>query len=1499
MAFSPQATCELQKQSFAPGAGEVIVFRVGEYWQCDWCTAQEGCPGAGTIIPTTILPRCYDTEENDYATGYTIVEPGVCMEYAEEPRTCTPDKPVLQEANPVLVSTGTKVETATDFSTADGLLQVGRHYRSDYGLDRTGVSIVYETLGIGWRSSFGWQLQLRQGFRFFPWFQITDPNGSTYFYQLNSSIGTVTSRGTHSELYTVELDEPVNHPVRFDGGTFHLTMPDNTRVTFELFKLSGSSTYTEGRVTQIRKPSGYTQTFSYQTESARILSSVTDSFGRELRFTWKEVTVPGQSYSTPKAIERIDLPDGTSLHYSYGQFNPDDPYRDVADKLLKVERKAADDMVLDSTTYHYEDTRLRHALTGITGHDSVRYATFTYDENGRVTVSEHAGSAERTTFSYAETGNDLYRTTVTNALGKTASYNFRDVGIFRIEEIEGEASANCAASERLFGYDAAAPSTFVETTDEEGRITKYERDDRGRPTKITRAFGTADEHVTEIAWAAGHNGALQIRTPNLQTDYTYDAYGLLTETTRTDTTSHTQPYATSGESRSWSYSYTPEGRLASVDGPLDGTSDTVTFAYDGNFDLSSVTDELGHQTKVLSVNGRGQPTSIEDANGLRTDLAYDRLGRLSDVTLDPFGLAARTEIAYDAIGQVTQITRFDGSLLRYTYDEARRLTSVENGLGERIEFAHDLMGNITGRTIKAADSRIVFAENRTYDELGRLLTSVGAGPRIWRHAYNRLGETTSITDPRDRSWRYAYDSLGRLIAETDPDNGGIQRAYDGDDNLALYDDQNGVVTTFLHNGFGEVIEENSPDAGAVVYHRDNRGLITRRTDGRGVVKTYSYDVAGRLTAVSYPGSPDENVTLTYDSTAFDNKGVGRLTGWTDEGGATGYVYDLLGRVISETRTIAGHSHTVAYTYDTHGNILTLTYPSGRVVAYEREMEGLVSAVATRASTTSEELVLAASVAWNPFGEISRIVYGNGLTLNKSFTTNYDLSAMELLEPIDGYNLFDRVYSYEDTLNLTRIDDNLSNRYSETYTYDALNRLQSADGVHGSRQYGYDGVGNRTSRTLVSDGSTTTEELFRELNSNRLQTVNVNGMTARSFTYDGAGNMLTDAGSAGTTGYSYNHAGRLQSVTLGGVTTGTYTYNALGQLVSRTKQNITPSGTAHYIHDLNGNLIAETDGNGNTVREYVWIEHRGTKSAPQATGAATPLAVVAGVDTASPAAYLVHGDHLERPVMMTAAIRPPVSHAYIHWFAAYTPFGTLQQTMGVIDTDNRFPGQWYQLESGLHYNWHRHYDPTLGRYTQPDPLGLIDGPSRYAYARNNPTQLLDPKGEFAQGVGSALAYGGAIIAGLLIYKHWLDRNPDLCLIPPGLPNTNDNKPGIGHNGGPPLNKNDGNENDGDGKPPTPPGPPVLPSDNMGGNDTDSNLPQYSGDLSYSSKVATQMKKRGWTEKMVREALITEGIPATGKNGPATRYVHPTTGNSVIKDNATGEIFHVGGTGYLYD
>jgi RHS repeat-associated protein len=122
-----------------------------------------------------------------------------------------------------------------------------------------------------------------------------------------------------------------------------------------------------------------------------------------------------------------------------------------------------------------------------------------------------------------------------------------------------------------------------------------------------------------------------------------------------------------------------------------------------------------------------------------------------------------------------------------------------------------------------------------------------------------------------------------------------------------------------------------------------------------------------------------------------------------------------------------------------------------------------------------------------------------------------------------------------------------------------------------------------------------------------------------------------------------------------------------------------------------------------------------------------VAVVDKADTATPALYYVHTDHLGRPARMMAQ-----NWAWL-WDVIYAPFGgTAYLWDATTRLDIRFPGQWFQLESGLAYNWHRHYDATLGRYVQPDPIGLkdsVDGPNLYSYARLNPLANTDPQGLF--------------------------------------------------------------------------------------------------------------------------------------------------------------------------
>jgi RHS repeat-associated protein len=103
-------------------------------------------------------------------------------------------------------------------------------------------------------------------------------------------------------------------------------------------------------------------------------------------------------------------------------------------------------------------------------------------------------------------------------------------------------------------------------------------------------------------------------------------------------------------------------------------------------------------------------------------------------------------------------------------------------------------------------------------------------------------------------------------------------------------------------------------------------------------------------------------------------------------------------------------------------------------------------------------------------------------------------------------------------------------------------------------------------------------------------------------------------------------------------------------------------------------------------------------------------------------FFIRTDHIGRPVFATNDLGLKV------WEASYLPFGGVHVSTGAIAL--RFPGQWFQSESGLHQNWMRDYDPTTGRYLQADPLGLVDGASVYGYALGNPGRWVDPRGEYA-------------------------------------------------------------------------------------------------------------------------------------------------------------------------
>ncbi|MEQ1650550.1 MAG: hypothetical protein ABL898_18380 [Hyphomicrobiaceae bacterium] len=149
-------------------------------------------------------------------------------------------------------------------------------------------------------------------------------------------------------------------------------------------------------------------------------------------------------------------------------------------------------------------------------------------------------------------------------------------------------------------------------------------------------------------------------------------------------------------------------------------------------------------------------------------------------------------------------------------------------------------------------------------------------------------------------------------------------------------------------------------------------------------------------------------------------------------------------------------------------------------------------------------------------------------------------------------------------------------------------------------------------------------------------------------HDAGGNITSDTRSGTAYAYTYNNRNRLNTVTVAASLKGTYTYNAKEQLSIRVTSNMTPSGTTHFIHDLNGNVIAETAGNGptgatGTVREYIYLPE--TEIAPAADGRTRvdrPLAVVNAVNTATPATYYVHSLPRRRPGAITLGSSPRAS-----------------------------------------------------------------------------------------------------------------------------------------------------------------------------------------------------------------------------------------------------------------
>lgn len=787
--------------------------------------------------------------------------------------------------------------------------------------------------------------------------------------------------------------------------------------------------------------------------------------------------------------------------------------------------------------------------------------------------------------------------------------------------------------------------------------------------------------------------------------------------------------------------FCPDRRLVrQIDGPRTDVNDIVTIRYYNTTETSGcavggdpcyrlgdrkeIENALGQKIEFLRYDGAGRPTKIRDANGVIAEMVYHPRGWLQQqiVRGPDDGVTTDDQITMytaDPRGNVTRVTTPDGNYVDMTYNNRDWLMTVRDQAGNELRYTYDSAGN--RQTDRAYDPGNSLKRTHTLviDKLNRLTSVTGTSNTTNSFAYDAAGRQITVTDPNTVQTLNQYDDLDRLVRTiSDSASGGLQittaMTYDAVGNLRSVTDPKNLTTSYTYDALGRLTQQVSPDSGTTGFTYDNAGNRLTQTDARGITATYAYDALNRPLSVSYPNTA-ENVSYVYDTAnavceSGETFAIGRLSKITDESGTTEYCYDRFGNIARKVQTTGGQVRVVRYGYSKSNALATLTYPDGTVVDYVRDTQHRVQEVGVTAAGGTRQ-VLVKNASYLPAGPAKSWQYGNNRTLTRGYDNNYRATTVYDAGPNtstttsgqldDGLNI-GYVYDNASYLKEIRRESLSSTTTRAKFDYDAVGRLivrKTSTNVELER-YEYDLTGNR--KEITAGGATTTYDYA--VNSHRLTSI---GGVAR--TYEANGNLSTIGGTAKE--YTYNNANRMSVAKAGGVIQATYVYNGLGEQVQRQT-----STTTRFVYDEGGNLLGQYDNAGNAIQQYVWME-------------GVPVGVLTDSGTSQVMRY-VQTDQLGTP---RAVVDPTQQRAVWRWDESLEGFGN---TAPDTDPDGngqtfvfdlRFPGQRYDMASGLYYNYFRDYEPASGRYTQSDPIGLLGGINTYAYVGGNPLSRFDQRG----------------------------------------------------------------------------------------------------------------------------------------------------------------------------
>ena len=435
------------------------------------------------------------------------------------------------------------------------------------------------------------------------------------------------------------------------------------------------------------------------------------------------------------------------------------------------------------------------------------------------------------------------------------------------------------------------------------------------------------------------------------------------------------------------------------------------------------------------------------------------------------------------------------------------------------------------------------------------------------------------------------------------------------------------------------------------------------------------------------------------------------------------------------RQIDGYQFRTAYRYDELGRLTDKDLPDGQRLSYWYHEEG-VNRGSLRAITTGGmfglgQQTIVAEIDLERRDGSSGYTAGNGVRSNMTYAPDGQVKSID----IGGQLALD--YGFDERGRIIRIDDNGQH---QSYQWQG-NRLSQASTVLGNYSYQYDAVDNRTARTVTErDGRTSSEWYDYPLagSGNRLLSSEDDAIAqATVYKYNGAGSTTQ----RGDLSFTYDAHQRPVQVRHFDRLIAEYVYNPFGERVKKTVYEAQGPPTVTYFLFDGSSLSAQVDAEGELIDQYVYLEDY------------RPIARLSGGDIQA-----IHTDHLGAPRLVTD------SEAKVIWQARYSPFGAATVEIAQIDLPHRLPGQQLDAETGLHYNYFRHYDPSTGSYTTSDPLGLVAGYNTYGYVGANPLSVIDPRGligfPLIGGVSGLLSLSRVVHFSILRVPlvHWPDLSP---------------------------------------------------------------------------------------------------------------------------------------------